>query len=187
MPDLLATLDAALAGGIKLFQYRDKRGCDADLLRTLHRRTQHAHALLLVNDEPELAAIADGIHLGQEDLTRISLAQLRRQHPTTIIGVSAHTIEQVAACPQADYYGVGPLHPTNSKQVARAPLGIDGIASIARFSAKPVCAIGGITRSDLAPLRAQGVAMAAVIGSIAHASNQTAAARELVEGWETHK
>ena len=68
MPDVAATLDAALYGGIRLFQYREKRGCNAELLRTLYERTQAAEALLLVNDEIALASLVDGLHVGQDDL-----------------------------------------------------------------------------------------------------------------------
>ena len=183
MGDLLGVVDGALRAGVRLFQYREKRGPDKELLLALHARIQAASGLLLVNDAVELAHLADGVHLGQEDLRQQSLPELRRRLVGKIIGLSAQTPAQAAAAGDVDYLGVGPFRATISKAATRAPLGIGGIVAVARATELPVCAIGGITREDLGELRAHEIAMAAVIGAIAKAEDPFGAARLLHEAW----
>ena len=186
MRDLHTVLDAALRGGIRLFQYREKRGCDKAVLLSLYERTQAAGALLFVNDAVELAHLVDGIHVGQEDLQHHSLNQLRRQLPNKIIGVSAQNIIQARLAVEADYLGVGPMHATASKSTNRQPLGASGIAAVAQATTLPICAIGGITTEDLASLRTCNIAMAAVIGSIANATDPYEASLALCREWNAH-
>jgi thiamine-phosphate pyrophosphorylase len=183
MADLLRVLDEALRAGIRLFQYREKRGPDRELLLALHARTRATGGLLLVNDAVELAHLADGVHLGQDDLRQESLPELRRRLAGKIIGLSAHTPAQAAAALEVDYLGVGPFRATTSKARTRAPLGIAGLVAVARATDLPVCAIGGITPADLGELRADRISMVAVIGAIAKAEDPFRAARSLYEAW----
>jgi thiamine-phosphate pyrophosphorylase len=184
MRDLHSVLDAALRAGIRLFQYREKRGPDRDVLISLHQKTQVAGAVLLVNDAVELAHLADGVHLGQEDARRYILSDLRRSLPHGIIGLSAHTPDQARAAVCVDYLGVGPYKATTSKETDRSPLGIEGLRKIIHVTSLPICAIGGVKAADLAALRNAGVAMAAVIGAIAASSDTYAAATSLQEAWD---
>jgi thiamine-phosphate pyrophosphorylase len=183
MDDLLGVLDGALRAGVRLFQYREKRGPDRELLLALHTRTQVAGALLLVNDAAEVAHFADGLHLGQEDLWRDSLPELRRRLVGKIIGLSAHTPAQAEAATDVDYLGVGPFRATASKATTLAPLGIAGIVAVAKATDLPVCAIGGITAKDLGELRAHRIPMAAAIGAVAKAEDPFRAAQLLHEAW----
>lgn len=183
MGDLLGVVDGALRGGVRLFQYREKRGPDRELLLALHARTQAGGGLLLVNDAVELAHLADGVHLGQEDLRRVSLPELRRELAGKIIGLSAHTPAQAAAAADVDYLGVGPFRATTSKAITRAPLGIAGLIAVAGATDLPICAIGGITASDLGELCVRTIPMVAVIGAIARAEDPIRAARLLHESW----
>ena len=183
MPDLIETMQVALQGGIRIFQYRDKSGCRAEILIALYELAQSHQAVLTVNDDASLAHLADGIHVGQDDLAATPLAVLRSRFPDKIIGVSAHTVEQAQAASEADYLGVGPLRETGSKVVERPALSLEGIAKIAHATTLPVCAIGGITASDIPQLLEQRIAMAAVIGYIAKAPDQYVAARTLIAAW----
>lgn len=183
MPDLQVTQRFALQAGIRLFQYRDKRGCDAELLRALYHEAHAMDALLLVNDHVDLTPLADGIHVGQDDLAGTSIAALRARFPDKIIGVSANTPAHAKAAIGADYLGVGPFHATATKQIDRAALGIAGLHEMVNATSLPVCAIGGISVDDLMALRAAGCTMAATIGYLAHATDQLAAAHHLVEHW----
>jgi thiamine-phosphate diphosphorylase len=184
MRDLPSVLDASLRAGIRLFQYREKRGPNRELLLGLYKQSQVAGAVLLVNDAVELAQFVDGVHLGQEDAQKYDLTDLRRSLPDRIIGLSAHTADQARAASMVDYLGVGPFKATTSKETARAPLGVSGLSAVAAASSLPICAIGGIGSSDLAELRKAGAAMAAVIGAIAGAHDVYAATLTLQEAWD---
>jgi thiamine-phosphate pyrophosphorylase len=175
---------AALDGGVRLVQYRDKsddaerRLAEARTLATLC----HDHgALLLVNDDPQLArdAGADGVHLGRDDL---SVAEARALlGAQAIIGVSCYNeLERAFAAERAgaDYVAFGSFHPSPTKPDAvRAPL-----ALLKRARARiqlPIVVIGGITPANAGPLALAGADAAAVISGILDADDITEAARRL--------
>jgi len=175
---------AALDGGVRLVQYRDKsdnagrRLAEARALAALC----HDHgALLLVNDDPHLArdAGADGVHLGRDDL---GVAEARAVlGEGAIIGVSCYNeIERAFAAERAgaDYVAFGSFHPSPSKPDAvRAPL-----ALLKRARARihlPIVVIGGITPANAGPLALAGADAAAVISGVLDADDITAAARRL--------
>jgi hydroxymethylpyrimidine kinase/phosphomethylpyrimidine kinase/thiamine-phosphate diphosphorylase len=152
--DLSTKVEAALAGGARMIQYREKhkpveeRIAVAGKLCTLCRK---AGALFVVNDSPEVAQAcgADGVHLGQKDM---SLAEARKILGTEkIIGVSARTVELAAKAEKdgADYVGVGAMFSTGTKKDAIV-IGPEGLAEIRREVKIPIVAIGGIT-SENAP------------------------------------
>lgn len=180
-------LDAAkkyFDAGIRLAQYRAKSGVDPDVLKALLKLRLAAGATLIVNDDVEAAMLADGIHLGQEDLALHDTRALRALFPGKIFGVSLHQPEQTKDAAWADYFGVGPLHQTSSKNVEREPLGLAGVAAVIHATTIPVCAIGGVAAVDVPQLRAAGAAMAACIGALAHAPDRGAAARALQAAWD---
>ena len=182
-------LDALLAGGIRVIQLRAKALPGGPLLALAHhfrRHTRAASALLVINDRPDVATLAeaDAVHLGQDDLP---IERVRALVPPTLrIGVSCHSLAQVdAACAAgADYLGYGPVFPTSSKANPDPVVGLDGLAAAcARAAATPVVGIGGITLAQLGAVRAAGARSAAMIGALAHAPDPTAAAREAVARW----
>src|SRR4051794_33746736 len=107
-----AVLPAALAGGVDVFQLRDKALGDDDLLRAAARARElcaAAGALFVVNDRPDLAAAAeaDGVHVGQDD---VPVAQARAAvGDARLVGLSTHTPEQIDAAAGVDLIGVGPV------------------------------------------------------------------------------
>ena len=173
IPDrqLLPAAEAALRGGARLLQYRDKtatpeqRRQRAAQLQALCR--QHG-ALFLVNDDPALAADidADGVHIGQSDG---GIARARRLlGPGKIIGVTCHsdlTLAEQAAAAGADYVAFGRFFPSRTKP--QAPPADPAILDRARQRLTiPLVAIGGIDPSNGAQLLKWGADALAVIHAL---------------------
>ncbi|HJU03875.1 MAG TPA: thiamine phosphate synthase [Nitrospiraceae bacterium] len=164
-------LDHAVAGGARLFQYRDKAASGREAYRRameLRRITADAGALFLVNDRCDLALAvdADGVHLGQNDLP-VSRARAILG-PDKIIGLSTHTPHQVseATRQEVDYLGFGPIFPTGTKPDHEPLVGLEGLAEIRRLTSLPIFGIGGVTvESTEAVIRAgaNGVAVVSAI------------------------
>ncbi len=183
---LEAAVAAALAGGARLIQYRDKsmdierREIEARRLRTLTRRR---NALLIVNDDPELAARvkADGVHLGRDDPDIVAARRLLG--PEAVIGISCYdslALARDATAAGADYVAFGSVFPSPTKPAAmRAPLELITAAKLEL--GVPICAIGGITPDNAAPVLAAGADLLAVITSVLFAEDPEAAARRLAE------
>lgn len=179
--DLPEAVAAALAGGARLVQYRDK-GTDAERreseARMLRELTRRHGAVFIVNDDPALAARveADGVHLGRDDP---GIAAARRLlGDGAIIGVSCYDsleLARGAADAGADYVAFGSVYPSPTKPDAvRAPLEL--FATAKRALAVPICAIGGITSGNAGPVLAAGADMLAVISSVFSAPDITRAA-----------
>lgn len=178
---LLPAVAAAIRGGARLVQYRDKsndnpkRAREAKLLLALCRE----HELpLIVNDDVALAGEigADGVHLGRED---VSLDEARVQlGPRAIIGVSCYdSLERAIAAEHAgaDYVAFGSFFASPSKpQAVRAPQSL--LAEARQRLNVPICAIGGITPANGAELLAAGAEMLAVISGLFAESDIEAAA-----------
>jgi len=179
----LEIVQAALAGGARVIQLRDKEAADADLLeeaRAIRQVTRAAGALFLVNDRFELARAvdADGVHLGQGDLPA---REARRRWPEAILGISVddeRTARQAEA-DGADYLGVGPIFATQTKGDAGPAIGLEQIGRIRAASRLPIAAIGGIGLANIAAVGAAGAEMAAVISAVVCAPDMEAATRAL--------
>lgn len=182
LPRLSALVREALDGGVKVVQYRNKvappplfRAQAAELLRICRA----AGALLIVNDNPEIAADigADGVHVGREDG---GVARARAiVGPDRIIGVSCYDtlgIAEQAVAEGADYIAFGAMFSSSVKPDAvAAPLNLLAEAK-ARFGV-PVCAIGGIKTGNVQSLIDAGADMAAVITDLFDAPDIAAQAR----------
>jgi thiamine-phosphate diphosphorylase len=186
-PGVLGTANAALDAGVRIVQYRAKRGIDTLHLEQLRVRTRSYGSLLIVNDDwrAALAFDCDGVHLGPDDEGFAAVAPVRAALGERLIGLSCGTIAEVLAANDADvdYVGAGAVYATGSKADAGAPIGIAGVTAVAMASHYPVAAIGGIGVEQIGAVRASGVAMAAVISAIAGAPDPGLAARGLVERW----
>lgn len=182
---LLESVEQALAGGVRLIQYRRKiaerprRELEARALLELCRRYG---AALIVNDDWRLAVEvgADGAHLGREDG---DLPTARRElGADRVLGVScyasvAHAVEAKRA--GADYVAFGSLFPSITKpEAVRAPLELLGRAK--REVGLPVCAIGGITLDNAPSVLAAGADLLAVITDLFAAPDVAARARAYV-------
>ncbi len=178
---------AAIEGGSKIIQLRDKNASDAELIpiaREIRRIASEAGAIFIVNDRIEvaLASEADGLHIGQEDMP---LVEARKRWPDRLLGVSVTTFEQAieAVRDGADHLGVGPIYSTSTKLDAAEVTGLDLIGRIRRISPIPIVAIGGIGLSNIVEVARAGADSAAVISAVVCADDMVAATRALVEAW----
>lgn len=185
--DPVAIARAALAGGVRIVQYRAKTGVVAATARALRSATLESGALCIMNDDVEAAMTHDfdGVHVGPDDRGFADLASLRAVLGERLIGVSCGSVAEAVAAEAsgADYIGVGAVYATKSKADAGEPIGIEGLERIAAATTLPVAAIGGIGLPSIPAIRATGVAMAAVISAIADARDPRAAAEALVLMW----
>lgn len=168
---LLAKVSAALAGGVRLIQYRNKTG-SAQLRRhqceALSECVRAVDATLIVNDDVQLAADVEvhGVHLGKDDAT---VAQARRLlGPDRIVGVSCYNdlaLAREQECAGADYVAFGSFFPSATKPDAVAAS--LNILSVARTQLRvPVVAIGGIDRNNAANLFESGADAIAVLSAL---------------------
>jgi thiamine-phosphate pyrophosphorylase len=172
---LLEVVEAAVAAGVRWVQYREKaltRRARYDEALRLRELTRRAGAVLIVNDELDLAVAvdADGLHLGQDDLP---LAVARRHVGTgRFIGISTHTLEEAraAAGEGADYLAVGPIFATATK-TTRPPVGCEAIRRARAATSLPLVAIGGITPDNVAEVLRAGADSAAVISALCGAED----------------
>jgi len=182
--DVVEQARAAVAGGADAIQLREKgqeTGELVELARRVGRVVREGGALFIVNDRVDvaLAADADGVHLGQDDM-RVDDAR-RLLGPDRIVGASAgNEREWVAVAGRgADYVGVGPVYPTASKPDAGAAIGPAGIAAMRARADIPIVAIGGIAAENLAPVIAAGADGVATISAVVSQPDIAAAARRI--------
>jgi thiamine-phosphate pyrophosphorylase len=151
---LLAFLDAH---AIPFAQYRDKHGSDAEVARALETIRSHYRGTLVVNDRLSLASLADGLHLGQEDLAALdpdpasAVEKVRERIGEKLLGLSTHDAAEIAIANtlDLDYVGLGAYRPTRTKTdaVTRGEV----LLEIARASRHPVAIIGGVRWEDTFP------------------------------------
>jgi thiamine-phosphate pyrophosphorylase len=184
--DPVSIARAACAGGAAVVQLRAKTASDRRALAlaaAIRALTRAAGACFVVNDRFDLAlaAGADGVHLGQEDLPPERIPpELRRR---LLVGRSTHTLEQVrkAVSEPIDYVAFGPVFGTASKDSPWEARGVDSLAEAVRLAAPlPLVAIGGIDTGRAARLRETGCAGIAVISAVAAQEDALAATRALV-------
>jgi len=176
--------EQAIAGGADVIQLRDKVcGC-RELCRIgqdLRMITMKTGTLFIVNDRLDvaLACRADGVHLGQDDLSVDVARQIAP--PGFIIGVSVGSVEEAVRAEQegADYIAVSPVFSTASKKDAGSGLGLGVIRQIRRCVSVPVIAIGGINLDNVREVIAAGADGVAVISVVVGSRDIIAAAREL--------
>ncbi|MEO8673432.1 MAG: thiamine phosphate synthase [Tahibacter sp.] len=183
--DLIAAAGAALAGGSRVLQYRDKTSDHARRLEECAalRILCHSHGcVFIVNDDVELALMcdADGLHLGESDVDFVSARASLGQH--RIIGVSCYAsldrAERLAGA-GADYLAFGTFFDSPTKPAARrAPLDI--LKQAKRFGL-PVVAIGGITLENGRNLLSAGADFLAVISGVFGAADVRSAAERYCE------
>lgn len=177
------TLHEAARGGADVFQLREKDLPDRELLelaRSVRVWTREAGVLFIVNDRPDVARLceADGVHLGQDDLT---IKDARRiLGPEPLIGVSTHSVEQVrrAVLDGADYIGVGPTFPSRTKAFEEFP-GLAFVRAATAETALPAFALGGIGPHNVAEVVAAGARRVAVSSGVAATDDPEGAARLL--------
>jgi thiamine-phosphate pyrophosphorylase len=175
---------AALRGGARVVQVRAKELPAAVLLALARECVAAARvegAVLVVNDRPDVAVLAgaDGVHLGQEDL---SPRDARRALPArALLGLSTHDDTQVeaAAGEPVDYVAIGPVFPTRTKADARPAVGLEGVRSARARTRLPLVAIGGITADNARAVIESGADGVAVLSAVLTGDDVEAAVRRL--------
>jgi thiamine-phosphate pyrophosphorylase len=172
--------EAAIAGGADCLQLREKDLESGELLRRAKdfvRICRQKSVISIINDRPDIAVLsdADGVHVGQTDLPAIEARKIVGRD--RIVGVSTHTLEQArqAVLDGADYIGVGPVFPSQTKPRGILP-GLEFAKSAAAAVKIPCIAIAGITPENVERVMQTGVSGVAVSSAILSASDVRAAA-----------
>jgi thiamine-phosphate pyrophosphorylase len=166
----------AVAAGVTMVQYRDKNTTTKQMIektRLMAEICRPAGIALIVNDRLDVAMAggADGVHLGQDDMT---LPDARRiVGEAFIIGISVTTIEEAKEAEEdgADYLGANGVFPTGTKSDLGKPLGLEGVSQLAAAGTLPIVAIGGINDQNAGEIISAGAAGVAVVSYIVSAEN----------------
>jgi len=167
---VLRFAEELIQAGAKLIQYRDKSQNARRMLSCARelRRVTRDRARLIINDRTDicLAAEADGVHLGQEDLSPQAAYRIFSGAGKPLwIGLSTHNPEQLreAGTFPVDYMAVGPVFATRAKANPDPVIGLEGVRQARRLTSKPLVAIGGITRENCRDVIESGADSVAVI------------------------
>ncbi|HEY6805152.1 MAG TPA: thiamine phosphate synthase [Pyrinomonadaceae bacterium] len=160
------------SGGASLIQLREKRLSSRDLYREAETTLKVAHELgvrLIINDRVDIALAirADGVHLGQDDLTPAAARQLLG--PDAIIGFSTHNLAQALEAVELpiDYLAFGPIFPTGTKSDTSPVVGLAALKEVrTAIDKKPLVAIGGINSENAPDVTQHGADSVAVISCL---------------------
>ena len=173
---LYTAVEAALQGGVKALQLREKDLSAAELLplaTQLRDLTRSHGALLFINDNIDiaLAVEADGVHLGGH--SQATEVIRRKVGEKVLIGVSTHSKEEIviAAKQGADFVTFGPVYATPSKAKYGKPQGLKKLSEACRNSSIPVFALGGITPERATEVQQAGASGIALISAIIASSD----------------
>jgi thiamine-phosphate pyrophosphorylase len=163
-----AAVAEMIAGGIRILQFRHKGHFSRDVFEQAERAARlcrEASVQLILDDRADIAALLDaGLHLGQDDLppreARLILGAART------LGFSTHNALQLEMAREqpVDYVAAGPIFQTASKQNPDPVVGLAGLRQLRALTARPLVAIGGITRENAPEALAAGADSVAVIG-----------------------
>jgi thiamine-phosphate pyrophosphorylase len=178
---------AMLDSGAAILQIRHKGVWSRRLVEQagqVARLCQQARALLVINDRADIAMLLGaGLHLGQDDLPPSDARRLIG--PAALLGFSTHNSGQIAAAAAepVDYLAFGPMFPTRSKANPDPVVGVDGLSACRRLTARPLVAIGGVTRGNAPQVLAAGADSLAVISDLLPADCSAAAIAERIRDW----
>lgn len=183
--DVPALAHAYLAGGARVLQLRAKGAASGTMFEWAMAMVALARpygAQVVINDRADVARLAgaDGVHVGQEDLSPAAARALLGSD--AIIGFSTHNDEQVAAAAREEvtYIAVGPVFGTATKETGYAPVGLEMVRR-AVTAGKPVVAIGGITLDTARAVIDAGAASVAVISDLLATGDPERRVREYLE------
>ncbi len=179
---ILRDAEDAIKGGAKVIQYREKTKPADEILeeaKALATICKNHDVDLIINDSPELAKTtgANGVHLGQSDMT---IAEARQILPNGIIGKSCNSIENViqATNDGADYVTVGPVFQTSTKPDIAELVGIEGVKLFRENTSLPLVAIGGIKLENVGEIVLAGADMVVAISATVGLADVEASVRE---------
>ena len=174
----------AVKGGVTVVQLREKdasTGEFIELARRLMKLLKPLRIPLIINDRVDvaLAVDADGVHIGQSDMSYEDARRLLG--PDKIIGLSVESFEDIEAANalDVDYIGISPVYGTPTKTDTAEPFGLEGLRKAVQMSAHPTVAIGGMNASTIAEVMAAGTDGVAVVSAICSAENIRKATSDL--------
>jgi len=174
----------AVQGGAAYVQLRDKDLSTRDFVEeaiAVKKLLLPFHVPLIINDRIDvaLACGADGVHIGQEDMSYATARKLMGEK--AIIGLSVETWADVEASQNLDVYyiGVSPVFATPTKTDTKEPWGLEGLRKIKSFSRHPLVAIGGINESNARTVVKAGADCLAVVSAVCSADDPAAAVAKL--------
>ncbi len=174
-------LEAVLRGGAKIVQLRDKKSPEK-YAADFREITNKYNALLIINDFIDIAIKhdADGIHIGQED---ISIIEARTSLPDKIIGVSINTGEEALFAQEngASYVNIGVIFPTKTKNNVKSVTGLGLIRQISPHLKIPYTVIGGINQSNIKEVLEAGARHIAIASAITEAEDVESSAKSFIE------
>lgn len=181
----LEVLEAAIQGGTRIIQLREKEYRKKDLYHLalkFRKMTARPGVLLIINDHVDIAlgVEADGVHLGQDDLP-VQVA--RKLALDLLIGASTHSLEQALQAEKdgADYINIGPIFSTKTKEGVERFLGPEVIARISPQVDVPFTVMGGINEANIDQVLAQGARRVAMVTAITQAANIAERVKSLKE------
>ncbi|MFH1361030.1 MAG: thiamine phosphate synthase [bacterium] len=184
--DHLKGAKAAIAGGVKIIQLRDKGGDKKKYLglaKKMRAITKKAGVTFIVNDYVDIAKEvgADGVHVGQDDLKKTTVQKIRKVlGDDKLIGVTTRNLEQAKKAEKdgADYISLGPIFKTPSKPGVE-PRGVKKLGQVVRAVKIPVVAIGGINKTNVKQVLGTGCQRLAMIRGILDQKDEAAASSSL--------
>lgn len=185
-------VEQAVAGGVTMVQLREKdapTGQFVALAKKLMAILLPLGIPLIINDRVDvaLAANADGVHIGQSDMTYQDARKLLGEDK--IIGLSVENMNDLAVANtlDVDYVGISPVFGTPTKTDTAQPFGIDGLKEAVRLSTHPTVGIGGMNMQTAKDVMQTGCDGIAVVSAICSAPDPTLASNQLKTVVDAHK
>ncbi|MEM7131215.1 MAG: thiamine phosphate synthase [Chloroflexota bacterium] len=182
---LSQVVSKAVKAGVAIVQLREKALATRPFVEealALKEVLAPYNVPLIINDRIDvaLAANADGVHIGQEDMPYPLARQL--MGPDAIIGLSVEKMAEVtqAEAYDVDYLGVSPIYETPTKIDTKGSWGTDGLAAVRAASRHPLVAIGGLNASNIPQVVDAGADSVAVVSAICTAPDPQQAVQELI-------
>jgi thiamine-phosphate pyrophosphorylase len=180
---IFSDVEDAVHAGCGIIQYREKGKNDEEMIEEARKIKELCgnKAFFIVNDRVDiaLASDADGVHLGQEDL---DVKTARRILGKKLLGVTVHNLDEAhrAADGGADYLGVSPIFPTDTKADAGKPCGVGLIEEITEEIDLPIVAIGGITKENTPRVIRAGAKSVAAISAVLSSGDVEGEVKEFI-------
>jgi thiamine-phosphate pyrophosphorylase len=168
--NVVEAAEAILEAGSRILQFRHKGHWARETwaqLEAVAKLCEQAAAQFVVNDRADLAQLVGAaLHLGQDDLPP-SVAR-RVMGAKAVIGFSTHNEAQLRTAQEehVDYLAIGPIFGTSSKENPDPVVGVEELRRLRKFTARPLVAIGGISRANAAQVLAGGADSVAIIGDL---------------------
>ena len=172
---ILSDVKKAIDAGCKIIQYREKnKSTELMVKEALElKRICKGKAIFLINDHVDVALSvdADGVHLGQRDIS----VEDARQHlgNDRIIGLTVHNVLEAIEAEKkgVDYIGLAPIYMTDTKEDSGIPCGPGMILEIRKNTKLPIVAVGGINKYNLKDVISNGADGVVAVSAILEKNN----------------